>query len=357
MHSGRGQATVGSPAEHGTNAHQSKTLEFPILAAATGSVNSTNRTMESKRLTERIKDLVAQQGFDHVGISRATTIERGNDLRRWLDAGRHGDMAYLERYLEQRLDPARVLPNARSVVVVALNYRQPAPRVTQDPAGRVAMYAWGEDYHVVIKDKLWAVVDALRTEIEEPFDAKPCVDTAPLLERELAMRSGIGWIGKNTLVLNRDLGSYFFLGEIVTTLDLVPDTPATDHCGTCTRCLDACPTDAFPKAYEMDASRCISYHTIELRDDIPEQFHAAIGDWLFGCDVCQQVCPFNGTTPATTEPRFAARAFAPAIAVDDVLSWDIEDYRKALSKTAVKRAKFEMLKRNAAIVLKNSIQT
>ena len=167
------------------------------------------------------------------------------------------------------------------------------------------MYAWGDDYHEVIRSKLGALVERMRTELVEPFEARVCVDTAPILERELAAAAGIGWIGKNTLVLHHELGSYFFLGAIVTTLDLAPDEPLPDHCGTCTACLDACPTQAFPKPYEMDASRCISYLTIEHRGDISKPFQKMMGDWVFGCDVCQEVCPYNRSAPTTREPRIA----------------------------------------------------
>ncbi|MFQ5496149.1 MAG: tRNA epoxyqueuosine(34) reductase QueG, partial [Phycisphaerae bacterium] len=224
------------------------------------------------------------------------------------------------------------------------------------PRGRVAMYAWGDDYHDVIRAKLWGIVDRLRSDVTQSFDVRVCVDTAPLVERELAARAGIGWIGKNTMVLNAGLGSYFFLGAIVTTLALTPDDPLPDHCGSCTACLEACPTAAFPAAYQMDASRCISYLTIEHRESISLGFQEKMVNWVFGCDVCQEVCPFNRDAPHTQEPRFAIRPPGPAPVLDDILRWSAEDYRRELRGSAVKRAKPDMLRRNARIAKKNALK-
>jgi epoxyqueuosine reductase len=266
-------------------------------------------------------------------------------------------MAYLHRHLEQRIDPARLLEGARSVIVVALLYHQtppPPPAVADEPIGRVAMYAWGDDYHRVVRKKLHALADALRAQASESCETRVCVDTAPILEREIASRAGIGWTGKNTMVLSRGLGSYFFLGEVLTTLELAPDEPVTDHCGTCTRCLDACPTGAFPAPYEMDASRCVSYLTIEHREDVPDALRAGIGHWVFGCDVCQEVCPFNRDAPITAEPRFKARPPWPYAPLRRIARWSRDDYDDQLRGSAMKRAKPEMMRRNAAIALDNS---
>lgn len=310
------------------------------------------RTHSSRLVHRQARDL----GFDRCGIARAEPIGRSEYLRAWLDAGRAGSMAYLHRYFEKRTDPRRLLDGARSVIVVARLYHQrsesrPAP--SDGPHGRVAMYAWGDDYHDVIRARLRELVDRLRELIAEPFEAKVCVDTVPLLERELAAIAGIGWIGKNTLVLNERLGSYFFLGAVVTTLDLEPDEPAIDRCGTCTACLDACPTEAFTAPYQMDASRCISYLTIEHRGDISKGFQDMMGDWIFGCDVCQEVCPYNRDAPLTDEPRFAIRPVAPTIALDDIRSWSPDDYRRKLRGSAMQRAKPDMFKRNADIAAAN----
>ncbi|UCF33970.1 MAG: tRNA epoxyqueuosine(34) reductase QueG [Phycisphaerales bacterium] len=305
-----------------------------------------------------IKDLAQEIGFDRCGIARAGPIGRGDYLRGWLAAGRAGSMAYLHRYLEQRIDPRQLLDGAQSVIVVALIYHQPAPEVPTDPAssgrGRVAMYAWGDDYHRIVKDRLLTLADRLRERLPQPFHARACVDTAPLLEREVAAAAGIGWIGKNTVLLNRELGSYFFLGALLTTLDLPPDRPVDDYCGTCARCLEACPTSAFPAPYQMDASRCISYFTIEHRGEIPAEFHKAMGDWIFGCDACQEVCPYNRRAPYTREARFAVRPPGPRPDLREILQWTEDDYRSNLRGSAIKRARLDMLHRNVAIALQNT---
>jgi epoxyqueuosine reductase len=311
-------------------------------------------SMSPSEITALVKALAAEQGFCRTGIASAGSLSRADYYRRWLAAGRHGRMTYLVRNAEVRLDPVRLLNGARSLVVVAHPYAQTAPAKPDDqPRGRVSRYAWGRDYHRVVKRKLFAICDRLRAEVPQPFVVRVCVDTAPLIEREWAARAGVGWIGKNTMVLDPRLGSYFFLGVVVTTLELVPDAPIRDHCGTCTRCLQACPTAAFPAPYEMDAARCISYLTIELREAIPERFHAAMGDWVFGCDVCQQVCPYNHKAVPEHDSAYAIRepgAFPP---LGELLEWREEDYRAILKGSAMKRATLGMLKRNAAIALRN----
>jgi len=311
----------------------------------------------------RLISLVADCGFDRCGIASAGPVERSDYYRRWLGLDRAGTMDYLHRNVEQRLDASKLLPGAKSVIVCALNYHQTDPprsnethesNESGDNRGRIAMYAWGDDYHKIIKKKLFAIIDRLRSESPESFEAKACVDTVPILEREYAARSGVGWIGKNTLVLNESLGSYFFLGLIVTTLDLPPDEPSPDHCGSCTRCLDACPTDAFPEPYQMDASRCISYLTIEHRGEhIAAELQPLMGDWVFGCDVCQEVCPHNHKAPETNEPRFAVRSPSPNPKLGDLIGWSDEAYREALRGSAIKRAKPDMLRRNARIARAN----
>ncbi len=316
--------------------------------------------MAKSDLTQYVKDLAANTGFDRCGIARAEPVRHHAYLRTWLESERSGSMDYLRKHFKQRLNPSALLEGAKSIVVVALLYhhaRGVPPRRPDDPPGhrgRVAMYTWGDDYHRVVKMKLQAMVDQMRAELAEPFEARACVDTAPLSERELAAAAGIGWIGKNTMVLDSRLGSYFFLGALVTTLELTPDEPVPDRCGTCTACLEACPTNALPAPYQMDASRCISYLTIEHRGGISQALQSLMGDWLFGCDVCQQVCPYNRHAPETREPGFAIRCPGPAPLLDDVLSWSIDDYREQLRGSAMKRAKLEMLQRNARIAKSNA---
>jgi len=312
----------------------------------------------SLQLTLRTKALAAECGFGRCGIAAAEPLRRAEYLRNWIVSGRAGTMDYLGRWIDLRLDPRKLLPGARSVIVTAKVYRKEeisenSPDSDAALRGRVARYAWGEDYHTVVRSDLKLLVEKLRAEFDEPFEAKICVDTAPLLERELAASAGIGWIGKNTLVLHPELGSYFFLGGVVTTLEMAPDKPEPDHCGSCTACLDACPTGAFPAPYEMDASRCISYLTIEHRGAIDESLHSQMGDWVFGCDVCQEVCPFNAKAPQTRDPRFSIRSPGPRPQLTQILDWSKDDYRIQLSGSAMRRAKLEAWKRNARIALRN----
>lgn len=318
-------------------------------------VGCTIRSMALRNPSQLVKRLARDLGFDRCGIARAGPISRADYSRTWLEKGFAGTMHYLKRNPEQRLDPRRLLDGAKSVIVVVLSYHQPEPRPPETPGshGRIARYAWGDDYHKVIKKKLFALADRLRQELFDPFECKACVDTAPLIEREWAAAAGVGWIGKNTLVLDPQLGSYTFLGALVTTLDLPADEPAMDHCGSCRACLDACPTDAFPNAYRMDATRCISYLTIEHRGDIKESLREKMEDWIFGCDVCQEVCPFNRDAAYTREPRFAVRGPAPTVSLDDIKHWTPVDYREQLRGSAMKRATLEMLKRNATIAEAN----
>jgi len=311
--------------------------------------------MDRAHKSRIVKDVAASMGFERCGITRAEPIGRADYLASWLRAGNAGSMEYLHRNFAARANPAELLPGASSAVVVALLYHQlrPAGELDDRSRGRVAMYAWGDDYHDVLRSKLRRLVEQLHVEIAEPFDARICVDTAPIVERELAAAAGIGWISKNTMVLDSDLGSYFFLGVVLTTLELEPDAPVPDHCGSCTACLDACPTSAFPRPYQMDASRCISYLTIEHRGEISTPFQEMMGDWVFGCDVCQEVCPFNRHAPATREPRFAARSSVSTPVLDDMSSWTPEDYRRHVSGSAMSRAKRDMLHRNAEIASRN----
>ena len=306
-------------------------------------------------LAMAIKRRAVELGFDLVGIAPADPSPRKDYVRRWIDESRAGSMEYLARRFDERTDPGTYLPGAQSVVCVAINYHvplEPPPPEESAHHGRVARYALGGDYHELIKSRLHALADWMR-DLAPGARTRACVDTAPVLERELAARAGIGWVGKHTGVLNASLGSWLLLGEILTTLDLPPDQPATDHCGSCTRCIDACPTAAITAPYQLDARRCISYLTIEHRQDIPSEFHAAIGDWLYGCDICQDVCPYNRHPPAATDPALQPRFPSGSLDVREVLNWTDDDYRTRLRGSAMKRVKLPVLKRNAGIVQLN----
>jgi epoxyqueuosine reductase len=267
-------------------------------------------------------------------------------------------MEYLRRRFDERTDVTTYMPGARSVVCVGLNYHVPLePVADADSAhhGNVARYALGDDYHELIKPRLHALADLIRAAV--PDAATRCaVDTAPIMEKELAARAGVGWVGKNTCLINPNVGSWLLLGEVVTTLDLPHDEPGVDRCGTCTRCIDACPTRAITAPYQLDARRCISYLTIEHRREIEPALQVQIGEWLYGCDVCQDVCPWNGKAPIADDPALQPRFPTGTIDLREVLAWRDDHYRRELRNSAMKRVKLPVLQRNARIVATNREQ-
>jgi epoxyqueuosine reductase len=308
------------------------------------------------QLGSAIKQRARELGFDLVGIAPASPSRYRDYLRQWLDDGQAGTMHYLAARFDERIDPAQYFAGAASVICVAMNYHvRLAEGDSADPsavAGRVARYALGGDYHEIIKDRLHGLADWLRT--NAGGQTRAAVDTAPVMEKDLAARAGVGWVGKNTCVINEGIGSWLLLGEILTTLALPPDKPAIDRCGTCRRCLDACPTNAITAPYQLDARKCISYLTIEHRGDIELALQAQMGDWLYGCDICQDVCPWNSKALEAVDPALAPRFPSGTLDVRDVLEWTADDYSNALRRSAMKRVKLPQLKRNATIVLNNS---
>jgi epoxyqueuosine reductase len=311
--------------------------------------------------TGSVLSLCREAGFVLAGVCDASASERGQELRAWLGAGRHGSMGWLANHTDLRTDPARLLDGARSIVMVADLYASRAEDQAEPPApgrGRVARYARGDDYHKTIKKRLHAVCDALR-ERYPGEDFRAFVDTAPVPERELAARAGLGWIGKHTLLIHPRLGSWLLLGGFLTTMGLTPEREAiADHCGSCTRCIDACPTDAITP-YSVDARRCVSYLTIERREDIARDLQARMGDWIFGCDICQEVCPHNSVRDAAQLGEDGARPaewygnHPGSFDLLEVLGWDADARAAALKGTAMKRATLAMWHRNAAIATKN----
>jgi epoxyqueuosine reductase len=292
-------------------------------------------------------------GFDLVGIASLGGPATFPHFERWLAAGHHAGMDYLARGAELRADTRRPHPGATHAIVVGMHYGG------REPSGPVARYARGDDYHDVMRERLRGFVPWLESELGVPVDARPYVDSGPLLERDLAQRAGLGWFGKNTMLINPRQGSFFFLGALVVNVALPVDAPfEADRCGRCTRCLDACPTQAFVAPRVLDANRCISYLTIEHRGEIAEELRPLMGEWLYGCDVCQEVCPWNVSfARAVREPAFAAR---PVLAgkdartiAEEILAMDDETYRAAFRSSAMKRAKLAGLKRNARVVLRN----
>jgi epoxyqueuosine reductase len=310
-------------------------------------------------VTERVKGLALATGFDLVGIAPADPGDRTGFLRDWLARGFAGEMHWIGRRVEERIDPRRVLEGARSIVVLGLVYD---PGDAREPAGfRVARYAGGDDYHDVLIDRVRAFEAGLEALAGREVRTRGYVDTGPVLERAHAAAAGLGWIGRNTCLIHPQLGSYLFLGAVLTDLELDPDRPEPDHCGSCRACLDACPTDAFPEAYVLDATRCISYTTIEARGAIPEGLREAHGDWGFGCDVCQEVCPWNQRERRRVpdDPIGLRRAIAPrpewrSPSVAWVLGLDREAWQAATRRTALRRTRYQGLLRNALVVAGNS---
>jgi len=302
--------------------------------------------------SKQIKEKAEEIGFDKVGIVAATALDdEAARLKLWLEAGFQGEMAWMAREPEKRTDPRLLFDAARSVVVVALNYY--TGHAHDGANGKISRYAWGDDYHDVMRDKLATLLDWIKSERPEA-NGKICVDTAPMMDKAWAVRAGIGWLGKHTNLITTELGSWVFIGEILLDIDLEydPETVA-DHCGTCTACLDACPTGAIVEPYVVDSNRCISYATIELRDErLPESIVDNLNGWLYGCDICQDVCPWNRFEQPTTEPRFEPRNGETSLSPAAILSLEHEDYAVRFRRSAIKRTKLSGLKRNSAALQK-----
>jgi epoxyqueuosine reductase len=303
-----------------------------------------------------IRELARECGFELAGVAAALPADDRLRYRDWAAAGFAGEMAYLtDHRAGLRDDPRHLLPTVRSVICVGKLYQTPWPHTTRfDDRERawISRYAWGDDYHVLMRRGLERLDALLRERTGAAFDSRVCVDTAPLLERSYARLAGLGWIGKNTCLINQAQGSWFFLGELLVSLDLALDAPPPDRCGTCTRCIDACPTTAIVPGKGLDASLCISYFTIELRGTIPAAQRAAMGPHVFGCDICQDVCPWNGRAPVTADASFAPRQFAPRL--DDLAAITEPEFRDMFRGTPVTRAKYRGFLRNVAIAMGNA---
>ncbi len=308
---------------------------------------------------QKAKDLLlktAQQlGFSHVGVSKAGFMEpEARRLEAWLNRGFHGKMHYMENHFDKRVDPRKLVPGARSVISLMYNYY--SEKKQKDPeAPKISRYAYGEDYHFVIKRKLKELVKIMQKEVGQ-INGRVFVDSAPVMERDWAMRSGLGWTGKHTLLIRRGAGSYFFLAEIISDLALEPDMPARDHCGTCRRCIEACPTEAIsPSGYLLDARKCISYLTIELREEIPPAYRDKLEGWVFGCDICQQVCPWNRFATPHREPAFEPREKLLEMSKREWLELTEEVFKDLFKKTPVKRAGYLKL-RNTMELASSQVQ-
>jgi epoxyqueuosine reductase len=305
--------------------------------------------------TEKIKEKAFEIGFHKIGIVPAEALpEEKKYLREWLEKGFHGEMLWIEREPEKRTDPKLLFPEAKSVIVVALNYFTPHEHEEDSLKGKVSRYAWGDDYHDVLKEKLRALLAFIKT-LDAAADGKICVDTAPIMDKAWAARAGLGWIGKHSNLITKEYGSWVFIGEILLNLELEFETEIVpDHCGTCRACLDACPTAAIVAPFTVDSRKCLSYTTIELRaPNFPEEIVKDLNGWLYGCDICQDVCPWNRFEKPTDEKRFEPREGNITADLDEILLLSPERYAEKFRRSAMKRTKLAGLQRNAAALKKS----
>lgn len=303
-----------------------------------------------------VKTQAEAMGFDLCGVAPAEPFAALDRLAEWIDLGRHADMAWLERSLEKRRDPRLVLDGARAIVSCAVVYNTDQPYSNTLPEGHaaIARYAWGDDYHVVIERRLEALETWMREQSGEGVLSRRYVDTGPLSEKAIAARAGLGWIGKNTCLINQQLGSWLFLGEIITTAPLEPDVAAADRCGSCTLCLEACPTGALVEPYQLDARKCLSYVTIEHRGDLPADAAAAIGTHVYGCDICQDVCPWNRRAAVSADPAWAPREAWKPVPVAELAARSDDELRASMKGSAMKRAGVKGLRRNLEASLRHA---
>jgi epoxyqueuosine reductase len=295
--------------------------------------------------SESIKSKAKDLGFLSCGISKADFLEEeAPRLEQWLNQNHHGEMAYMANHFDKRLDPRVLVPGAKSVVSLLLNYHT-EEKQTDVEAPKIASYAFGDDYHKVIKDKLKELMSFIHQEIGE-VQGRVFVDSAPVMDKAWAAKSGLGWIGKNTNLISKKVGSFFFIAELILDLELEHDLPATDHCGSCTACIDACPTDALLAPYQIDGSKCISYVTIELKNEIPTDFQGKMDNWAFGCDVCQTVCPWNRFATPHGEPAFNPPDELLSLSKNEWEEMTQEVFSVIFKNSAIKRTKYEGLKRN-----------
>ena len=300
-----------------------------------------------------IKDRARVEGFDKVGVVSAVSLDdEGRRLKEWLARGYHGAMSWMARDVEKRVSPREIFPEARSVVVVALNYYTPHQHEQNSASGKVSRYAWGDDYHDVVSGKLRALLSWIK-EQDPRAEGKVCVDIQPIMDKAWAVRAGLGWLGKHTNVITQEYGSWVFIGELLLNLELdYDDERVEDHCGTCTLCIDACPTDAITEPYVVDSNKCISYATIELRTpELPPAIQENLSGWMYGCDICQDVCPWNRFETTTDDPRFAPRDGNVNAELREIVELTHDAYVERFRGSAMKRAKLSGLQRNARALI------
>jgi epoxyqueuosine reductase len=315
-------------------------------------IQESHRSVVSEKIKERARSL----GFDMVGIVRAARLEPERErLQQWLSRGFQGEMRWMECEPAKRTDPRLLLPSARSVVVVALNYYTPHEHTLDPKSGKISRYSWGDDYHDVVGEKLKSLLAWIKEQWPEA-EGKACVDIQPMMDKAWAARAGLGWIGKHSNLITREYGSWVFLGELLLNLELEYDTERMeDHCGSCTLCLEACPTNAITEPYVVDSNKCISYATIELRaPELPADVARNLDGWLYGCDICQDVCPWNRFEQPTAETRFEPRTGNVNASLSDILELTPEAYAERFRRSAIKRAKLTGLQRNARALLEHT---
>lgn len=301
---------------------------------------------QARKYSHMIKQEALRLGFMSCGIAKAEFLEEeAPRLENWLKNNHHGEMSYMENYFDKRLDPRLLVEGAKSIVSLTLNYYSEEKQFDEN-APKISKYAYGMDYHAVIKDKLQELMQFIRENIGE-VDGRCFVDSAPVMDKAWAQKAGLGWRGKNSNLISKQVGSFFFLAELIIDLDLEYDNPfPTDHCGSCTRCIDACPTDAIVAPYKVDGSRCISYLTIELKNEIPSEFKGKMDNWMFGCDVCQDVCPWNRFATVHNEENFKPKEELLGLSKSELIDMTDEVFKKVFKNSPVKRTKFAGLKRN-----------
>lgn len=313
--------------------------------------------MNLRKRTQRVREAALKLGFNACGFAKAGQLEQEERrLREWLNQDRNGEMGWMANHFDKRVDPTKLVPGSKSVVSVIGSYFHPdhERQIDQKNQPKIAKYAQGRDYHKVYKKKLKQLFARTEEVLGTEVNGRVFVDSAPVLDKAWAVQAGLGWMGKNSNILNKNIGSYFFIGEMIIDAEFLYDSPVTDHCGSCTRCIDACPTNAIYEPYRVDATKCISYLTIELKEEIPEEHREDLGDWMFGCDICQDVCPWN------SDPQYGQMEdLAPREKLLDknINFWeelDIKQYDELFEGSAIRRAKFEKYKDNVAVVASNS---
>lgn len=309
--------------------------------------------MDSKNLTEAVKNYALQLGFDACGFSKAEFLDtEARRLEEWLIQQRNGTMSWMENNFDKRVDPTKLVPGAKSVVSVIGSYYSPEHDHQYSGNPKIAKYALGRDYHKVFKKKLKELFNYTGSLVGN-IEGRIFVDSAPVLDKAWAVRSGLGWMGKNSNILNKEIGSFFFIGELILDVEFNYSTQTTDHCGTCTRCIDACPTDAIYEPYRVDSNKCISYLTIELKEQIPQELQSSLGEWMYGCDICQDVCPWNKEPSVTQMADLKPRTKLLNKNIDFWNEIDNPQYDALFEGSAIRRAKFEKFKMNTRVVYDN----